>query len=84
MFALLAVNSADLAGSYLHHVYMLCDCQLAAVMDDATDRIGRARFRAPVPQDGYMDSIRFVLGGRCSESRHVLRLLSISGRRVDE
>ena len=82
--ALLAVNSADLTGSFLHHVYMLCNCQLAAVMEAATGRIDCARIRAPVSQDGLVDSIRFVLGGQCPESRFVLGLLTMPGYRSGE
>ena len=58
---------------------MLCDCQLAAVMEAATGRIDRARVRAPVLQNGLVESIRFVLGGQCSTSRRVLRLLTRAG-----
>ena len=82
--ALLAVNTADLTGSFLHHVYMLCGGQLAAVLDAATGRVDGARIHAPVPQDGVVDSIRFVLDDQCPMSRQVLRLLTIPGCRIDE
>ena len=54
--------------------------------DAATRHIDRARARTPVPQDGVVDSIRFVLSGVASVlyRRMVLKLLTISGCRSDE
>ena len=53
-------------------------------MEAATGRIDCARIRAPVSQDGLVDSIRFVLGGQCPESRFVLGLLTMPGYRSGE
>ena len=37
--ALLVVSPSALTGSFLHYVYMLCDCEFAAVMEAAAGRI---------------------------------------------
>ena len=73
----LLVSPSALTGSFLHYVYMLCDCEFAAVMEAAAGRIDFERVCAPVHQDGLVDSIRFVLRGQCPASRRVLRLLTL-------
>ena len=77
--ALLVVSPSALTGSFLHYVYMLCDCEFAVVMGAATGRIDLTRVRAPVHQDGLAGSIRFVLSGQCPASRLILTLLTLPG-----
>ena len=54
--ALLVVSPSALTGSFLHYVYMLCDCEFAAVMEAAAGRSDFERVCAPVHQDGLVDT----------------------------
>ena len=53
--ALLAVCPSQLTGSFLYHVFELCNYQFDAIMEAAAGDIDYSRIYAPVPEDGLTD-----------------------------
>ena len=74
--ARLAVCPDELAGSFLSQVASLCYGDFSAVMSTAAGRVDQDLVRAPVEENGLVDSIRLVLAGNCQASRRLLRLLT--------
>ena len=74
--ARLAVCPEELAGSFLSQVASLCYGDFGAVMSTAAGRVDQDLVRAPVEENGLVDSIRLVLAGNCQASRRLLRLLT--------
>ena len=72
----LAVCPDELAGSFLSQVASLCYGDFGAVMSTAAGRVDQDLVRAPVEENGLVDSIRLVLAGNCQASRRLLRLLT--------
>ena len=54
----------------------LCYGDFGAVMSTAAGRVDQDLVRAPVEENGLVDSIRLVLAGNCQASRRLLRLLT--------
>ena len=75
--AKLAVSPSEVEGSFLMHIYTMCNNSFRAVMELAaggpvdSDRVCAARM-----PDGLADSLQFVLQGNCEASRRLLRLLT--------
>ena len=75
--AKLALCPKDLEGSFLLHVYHMCNRNFRAVMELAAGGpVDIDRVQVPLVEDGLTDSIRLVLQGNCEASRRLLRLLT--------
>ena len=74
--ALLAVCPSELFGSFIYHVFCLCNYHFDAMMEVVTGFIDRSRVYSPLPEDGLVDSISLVLNDQSQMARRLLRLLT--------
>ena len=72
----LAVHPEELSGSFMGHIYAMCNRDLGTILNIAAGRADRDLVRAPLQKDGLVDSLRLVLAGNCQASRRLLRLLT--------
>ena len=76
--ARLAVHPEELDGSFLGYVHALCHGDFGAIMNFAAGHVDSDLVRAPLENNGLVDSIRLVLTGNCQASRRLLRLLTMT------
>lgn len=73
--ATLAINPSIIAGSFLHHVYTLCNKDFREIMFLASGHVPKEYLRSTVLSNGLSDSIKFLLDDTNQASRRLLRLL---------
>ena len=72
---MLAVHPEELDGSFVGQVFEMCGGDFGAVMNVAAGKADHDLVRAPLEENGLVDSLKLVLAGNCQASRRLLRLL---------
>jgi hypothetical protein len=73
--AVLATDPAQLDGSFLGHVYRICNSSLGNVLTVATGHIDPDMVHAQLEGDGVIDSLRYLSTRTDGTARLLMRLL---------
>ena len=73
--SVLAVDPAQLDGSFLGLVYSICNCDFGNVLSVASGHIDQEMIRPQLESDGVVDSLRFLAARTDSVARHLMRLI---------
>ena len=71
------IDPSAVAGSFLSHVFALCNGEFDTIMHCAGGEFERERINTPAPQSELVDSISSLLAvSPCQATRCLLRLLT--------
>ena len=75
--ALLSVSPASLSGSFLYQMFEMCNRDFGSVLSVVLGTIDLEQIRSPRGDDGFIDTLKFLIDNDSSLNRRLLRFLLV-------